>query len=112
MHDPQQGAIVAAEPFRRHLAELIELRRRLPADASPALRRRVTLAIQVASSPTCPESQPDGVPCGGTATSCEHCTRAIEFMETVRDEIDAALQDETERAEVAAADDEPEFGPL
>jgi hypothetical protein len=108
MHDPQPGAIVAAEPFRRHLAELIELRRRLPADASPALRRRVTLAIQVASSPTCPESQPDGVPCGGSTSSCDHCARAVEFMETVRAEIDEALQEEAAKAE----DQEPELGPI
>lgn len=96
---------VAAQPFRKHLAELQEIRRNLPPDAANMIKRRLNLAIQVASSPTCPESQADGVPCGSATSSCEQCGRALEFIETVRSELETALG----LAPPAAGDEPGEF---
>jgi hypothetical protein len=79
------------EPFMRHLEALLDLRQKLPAATPPDLRRRLTLAIQVASSPCCPESQADGVPCGTAETSCDHCARALKWIERVRGELEEEL---------------------
>ena len=86
--------IVDSDTFSRNLAELTRMRRQLPSDAPGHIRRRVSLAIQVAASPTCPESQGDGVPCSSAHSSCDHCIKALEFIETVRAEVEMALREE------------------
>lgn len=86
----------SAQPFEKHLTELQEIRRQLPPEAPAHIRRRLNLAIQVASSPTCPESQADGVPCASATTACDQCAKALEFIETVRAEVDASLRGESD----------------
>ena len=88
---PMPQVATASEPFRRHLAELQEIRRSLPPGAPAGLKRRLSLAIQVAASPCCSESQADGVPCGSATTSCDQCARALEFIDRVRAEIETSF---------------------
>ncbi len=81
-----------AESIARHLEALLDLRQRLPEGAPSEVKRRLTLAIQVASSPACPESQADGVPCASVEGSCDHCGRALRWLEGVRQEMEDSLR--------------------
>jgi hypothetical protein len=94
---PQPAARSIQTMLQAELKQLEALRGRSSIRSDVALRDRLDRAIRITGSPTCAESQPDGVPCGNVEKACEQCTEALDFARRVRHEMEA----EAGRREIA-----------
>ena len=77
--------------LRRESEALRSMSNRLAAGADPALRSRVDRALAISACPRCAEAQADGVPCAGTGASCADCVRALDWIRSLRLELERAL---------------------
>ena len=77
--------------LRRETERLRSLSVRLESGEDAALRSRVRDALAIAECPRCSEVQADGVPCAGTASSCNDCRRALDWVRDLRLELERAL---------------------
>jgi hypothetical protein len=79
------------QALRRESEALLSLSTRLEAGGDPALRSRVHQALEIANCPRCSEVQADGVPCAGTGASCAECVRALDWVRSLRLELERVL---------------------
>ena len=77
--------------LRRETETLRSLSLRLEAGADSTLRSRVQHALDIGDCPRCWEMQADGVPCAGAASSCADCVRALDWVRSLRLELERIL---------------------
>ena len=76
----------------RHETETLRsLSTRLEAGGDPALRSRVHRALEIADCPRCSDVQADGVPCAGTSSACLDCAQALDWVRSLRLELERVL---------------------
>jgi len=95
--------------LRAEIDSLRELQEHLPIEIDPDLKRRLDRALEMAACPVCAEAQADGVPCVSPSRACDHCTRALESVRSVREglEADAARRAQERRRKMAGWEDLP-----
>lgn len=77
--------------LRAEAVQLQALKNRFRTRIDRILLGRVDRAIQAAVCPTCAESQADGVPCASPVKSCDRCANALEWVRSLRIELEQVL---------------------